>query len=177
MDHLKEAYAQVPQGIIKTCTKQIWRQGSTNLSAVFGDPHATAGSATFSANRDNWELPGLVSALRGRAAMIGLVSALLGRDASTGAWFEGNNPDAVDGCEFEPHAFEESWDLSLPAVDGLVPLPPDDGRPLLWHGEPVLPSVLGDNRVDEPHTFEVAEQGRLPQVRVPLQLAIIMQVE
>lgn len=41
---------------------------NTNLSAVPAAPHATVLSTELSANRDSWELPGLVSALRGRVA-------------------------------------------------------------------------------------------------------------
>lgn len=137
-------------------SKHIDCQNNTNLSAILVDPHATILSAEFSAKRDSWELPGLVSALRGRVATID-------------AWFGANNPEADDGREFGPHALEAaSWDLSLPAVDGRVPLPPDDGRPLMWLGEQALASVLGDNRVDELHALGAAEDDRLPQVSVPL---------
>lgn len=86
-----------------------------------------------SANRDNCELPGLVSALRGR------------KDAADD-WFDVNTPEADDGLEFEPHApTTGSWALSLLEVDGRVPLPPDEGQPLRWLGEPVPPSAFGEN--------------------------------
>lgn len=75
-------------------------------------------------------------------------------------------PDADDGREFGPHALETgSCDLSLPAVEGRVPLPPEDGR---WLGEPALPSVLGEEILALPHAFVVAKDDRLPQVSVPL---------
>lgn len=57
--------------------------------------------------------------------------------------------------------------LILPAVDGRVPLSPDEGRPLRWLGELLPPSVFGDC-VAEPHAFEADEDDRLPQLRVPL---------
>ena len=89
----------------------LWNgmEGNTNFSAVPGALHAT-GCSECSANLDNCELPGLGSALRGR------------NDARD-VWFDVNTPEADDGLEFGPHALEVgSWDLSLPAVDGRVPL-------------------------------------------------------
>lgn len=127
--------------------------GHTNFSAVPAAVHAT-GCSEGSANRDNCELPGLVSALRGR------------NDVND-VWFVDNAPEADDGLEFGPHVLAiGSWALSLLAVDGRVPLP-DEGRPLRWHGEPVPPSV-GESE-DEPHGFD-AEDDLLPQLRVPLQV-------
>lgn len=117
-------------------------------------PQTPAPSGDDSANRDKWELPGLVSALRGRKeADDELLEAMI--------------PEADDGLEFEPHALTlESWALSLPAVDGLVP-PPDEGRPNKWLGEELPPSVLGE-RADVPQAFDPADDARLPQLRVPL---------
>jgi hypothetical protein len=60
-----------------------------------------------------------------------------------------------------------SWVLSLPAVDGRVPLPPDEGRPLRWLGEPPPPSVFGDS-VEEPQALGVEEDDLVPQLWVPL---------
>lgn len=72
-------------------------------------------SKTGSAKRDKCELPGLVSALSGRETV-------------SDDWFDVNTPEADDGLEFGPH--EDSWTLSLPAVDGRLRPPPDVGRPL-----------------------------------------------
>lgn len=100
---------------------------------------------------------------------MGLVSALRGRFAATDIWLEGSIPDADDGRELEPHEIAAgSLDLSLLAVDGRVPLPPDDGRPLAWIGEPTLPSVRGEDTVEEPHALDAANKGRVPHVSVPL---------
>lgn len=130
-------------------------QKYTSFSAVPAALHGPEFSDDCSANRDNCELPGLVSALRGR------------NDVSD-VWLDVNAPEADDGLEFGPHALEVgSWALSLPAVDGRVLLPPDEGRPLTWLGEPVLPSALGDS-AEEPHAFDVEEDDLLPQLRVPL---------
>ena len=52
-------------------------------------PPQTPGAG--SANRDKCELPGLVSALRGR------------NDVEE-EWLEAKTPEADDGLEFEPHA-------------------------------------------------------------------------
>lgn len=79
----------------------------------------------------------------------------------------GSAPDADEGREFDPHAFVlGSRALSLPAVEGRVPLPPDDGRALRWLGELGPPSVFGDR--EEPHAFDVEEDDLLPQLSVPL---------
>lgn len=129
--------------------------GHTNFSAVPAAFHATECSEG-SANRDNCELPGLVSALRGRKEV-------------SDVWFVANAPEADDGLEFWPLVLAMgSWILSLLAVDGRVPLP-DEGRPLRWVGEPVPPPV-GESE-DEPHAFD-AEEDLLPQLSVPLQVLI-----
>lgn len=118
-------------------------------------PHATELSGNGSANRDSCELPGLVSALRGRNGV-------------DEVWFDVKAPEADDGREFGPHALGVgSCILSLPAVDGRVPLPPDEGRPLTWVGEPFAPSPCGDSP-EEPHGFDAEEDERLPQLRLPL---------
>ena len=115
-------------------------------------PHVAEVSDTDSANRDKWELPGLVSALCGRCS-------------ATDAWLDGNTPDADEGREFESHAVEEeSCALSLSAVEGRVTLPPEEGRLLRWLGEPGPLSVRGDSD-DVPHALS---GDLLPQLRVPL---------
>lgn len=132
-----------------------YNQRYTSFSGVPAAPHAPGFSDNGSAKRDNCELPGLVSALRGR------------NDVSD-VWLDVKAPEADDGLEFGPHALAlGSWALSLPAVDGLVPLPPDEGRPLRWLGEPLPPSVLGDS-AEEPQAFDVEEDDLLPQLCVPL---------
>lgn len=129
----------------------------TRFTAIVGPPHASEVSATGSANRDNWELPLLVSALRGRV------------DTTCG-WFVANVPDADDGREFGPQAPDTcSWDLSLPAVDGRVTLPPDEGRAVRGLDEPTLVSVVGGNNAKEPQAFCAEEDEWLPQLCVPLQ--------
>lgn len=134
-------------------TLSLWQKDHTNFSAVPGALHAT-GCSECSANLDNCELPGLVSALRGRNEV-------------SDVWFDVNAPEADDGLEFGPHALEEgSCAFSLPAVDGRVPLP-DERWPLRWLGE-VPPSAFGDSD-GEPHAFD-AEDDLLPQPRVPLQV-------
>lgn len=128
----------------------------TRFTDILGPTHATEVSATGSANRDNWELPVLVSALRGRVN-------------TTGAWFVANVPDADDGREFGPQALEAcSWDLSLPAVDGRVTLPLDEGRPVRGLDEPTLVSVAGGDNAEGPQAFCAEEDERLPQLSVPL---------
>lgn len=90
----------------------------TKRSAVVVAPHATGCSETGSAKRESCELPGLVSALRGRANVDGTL-------------FDDNDPEAEEGLELVPHALViGSCVLSLPAVEGRVPLPPDEGRDL-----------------------------------------------
>ncbi|KAF7813207.1 uncharacterized protein G2W53_034183 [Senna tora] len=77
---------------------------------------------------------------------------------------------ADEGLEFDPHALEVgSRALSLPAVEGRMPLPPDDGRALRLL-DVLPPSVLGDR--EEPHAFD-AEDDLPPQLRVPLIKIII----
>lgn len=89
----------------------------TKRSAVVVAPHATGCSETGSANRESCELPGLVSALCGRANVDGTL-------------FDDNGPEADKGLELVPHALVVgSCVLSLPAVEGRVPLP-DEGRDL-----------------------------------------------
>lgn len=84
------------------------------------------------------------------------------------AWFNVTGPEADDGLELGPHALAwGSWDLSLPAVDGRVPPPADEGRPQRWLGEPEALSVFGETD-EEPHAFVADEVDLLPQLRVPL---------
>ena len=55
-------------------------------------------------------------------------------------------------------------------------MPPlDEGRPTKWLGDELLPSVVGDN-AEVPHAFEPEDDGRLPQLRVPLNLSQIKPV-
>jgi len=125
----------------------------TNFSGATCWPHVAEVSDTGSANRDNWELPGLVSALCGRCS-------------ATDGWLDGNTPDADEGREFESHATEEeeSCALLLSAVEGRVTLPPEEGRLLRWLGEPGPLSVRGD-KDDVPQAFS---DDLLPQLSVPL---------
>lgn len=86
------------------------------LSEVAFEARGAELSADGSANRDSCELPGLVSALRGR-------------DDVKEELFDAKIPEADEGLELEPQALTlGSHALSLPAVDGRVP-PPDEGRP------------------------------------------------
>ena len=62
----------------------------TNFSAVPAELHAT-GCSECSANRDNCELSGLVSALRGRNNI-------------SDVWCDVSAPEADDGLEFGPEA-------------------------------------------------------------------------
>ena len=125
----------------------------TDLSIVLIDAFTL--SEALSANRESCELPGLVSALRGRFVAIDRCD-------------DGNVPDAEDGREFGPQALGEPSD-SLPAVDGLEP-PPEEGRPLKWLDELELPSFLADRIDEEAHAFGVVDGALLPHVRVPLTL-------
>jgi len=136
-------------------TETSFKQKPTSFSVVLAAFQAPEFSVKGSANRDSWELPGLVSALRGR------------NDVNED-WFFDSTPDADEGREFVPHELAVgSRTLSLPAVEGRVPLPPDDGRPLRWLGELPPPSAFGD-REEEPHALDVEDDDLLPQLSVPL---------
>lgn len=137
----------------RTLSKLNKTNEHTGFSAVPPAVHAAVLSITGSANLDKWELPGLVSALRGRKDVFG-------------DWFMVNTPEADDGLELEHQALAVSCPRSLPAVDGRVPLPPEEGLALRWLGEQLSPSAFGDN-VDAPHTFD-EDEDLLPQLREPL---------
>lgn len=99
-------------------SKYIGYRIITDLSAVLLGPQANKLSEAGSVNLERCEL-------------LGLVSALLGRNNVTEVWFDDNTPEAEEGLEFEDHALSVgSCVLSLPEVDGRLPLPPDEGRPL-----------------------------------------------
>lgn len=128
----------------------------TSFPAVSGLFHADELSQFGSANRDRWELLGLVSALRGRVDV-------------TNVWLDVSVPHADEGREFGPQALgASSQDLSLPAVDGRVPLPQEEGRPVRQLGDPVPPSEVEGDSAEEPQAFIVVEDERLPQLCVPL---------
>lgn len=48
-----------------------------------------------------------------------------------------------------------------------MPASADDGRALRWLGELLLLLAFGDND-EEPQAFDVEDDGRLPQLSVPL---------
>lgn len=48
-----------------------------------------------------------------------------------------------------------------------MPLPPDEGRPAAWLGESLEQSPFGDG-TEEPHGLDADEDGRLPQLWLPL---------
>jgi len=148
----KALYKVTSDSIISlNCKKE---QKPTSFSVVLATFQATEFSVTCSANRDNSELPGLVSALRGR-------------NGAWEVWLDVGTPDDDEGREFDPHTLlVNSEALSLPEVEGRVPLPPDDGRALSWLGELVPPLALGDT--EEPHAFNAEDGDLFPQLREPL---------
>jgi hypothetical protein len=136
-------------------TNHKLEQKPTSVSVVLDPFQATEFSATCSANRDNCELPGLVSALRGRNDVCEV-------------WFDVGGPDADEGRELDPHALVVTSEaLSLPEVEGRVPLPPDDGRAPRWLGE-LDPAFAFGDREEPPHAFDAGDDDLLPQPRVPL---------
>lgn len=114
-------------------------------------------SPELSAKRDNCELPGRVS-------------ALLGRFGDKRGCPEAKDPEAEEGREFRPHAWDGSGPscLSVLPVDGRVLEPDEPGRPKTSGGELTVASILGERmEEDEFHAFG-EEVDLLPHVVVPL---------
>lgn len=121
---------------------------SPSLCAIPDPPHGPPDSTEESAKRDSCELHVRDSALQGRFTV-------------NCEWANPTAPEADNGrLDAEPHAFgvTGSWDWSLPAVDGRVPLPPDEGRAVLTLERPHAPALAGGDEEN------VADPQALPDV-------------